>query len=122
MLKVLRRLLVLGALAAIAVAVYRKVSAGQSAGAWNEPLTTPPHEAPTDETPSPDQTPSPDETPASWVEPEGTSCPASHPVKAKLSSGIFHLPGGTNYERTNADRCYIDPDAAAADGLRAAKR
>jgi hypothetical protein len=46
----------------------------------------------------------------------------SHPVKAKLSSGIYHLPGGQNYERTKPDRCYVDAAAAEADGLRAAKR
>ena len=50
------------------------------------------------------------------------SCPASHPVKAKLASGIYHEPGGGNYERTKADRCYVDGAAAEADGLRAAKR
>ena len=50
------------------------------------------------------------------------SCPASHPVKAKLASGIYHVPGGGNYERTKPDRCYVDAAAAEADGLRAAKR
>jgi len=58
-----------------------------------------------------------------WVEPDGpASCPASHPVKAKLSSGIFHVPGDANYERTRPDRCYADARAAEADGLRPAKR
>lgn len=58
-----------------------------------------------------------------WVEPEpdGT-CPGSHPVKAKLSSKIFHVPGGFNYPRTKPDRCYIDAAAAEADGLRQSKR
>ena len=50
------------------------------------------------------------------------SCPVTHPVKAKLASGIYHVPGGGNYERTKPDRCYVDADAAEADGLRAAKR
>jgi hypothetical protein len=57
-----------------------------------------------------------------WVEPEDGACPASHPVKAKLGSGIFHVPGGQSYDRTRADRCYLDGAAATADGLRAAKR
>jgi hypothetical protein len=57
-----------------------------------------------------------------WVEPSGSVCPTSHPVKAKLASKIFHLPGMANYERTNPDRCYVDAAAAEADGLRAAKR
>lgn len=49
-------------------------------------------------------------------------CPQSHPIKAKLSSKIFHLPGMLAYDRTNPDRCYGDPGAAEADGLRPAKR
>jgi hypothetical protein len=57
-----------------------------------------------------------------WVEPDGDSCPATHPVKAKLGSGIFHEPGGQMYDRTTPDRCYRDADAATADGLRASKR
>jgi hypothetical protein len=59
---------------------------------------------------------------AAWVEPDGGACPATHPVKAKLASGIFHVPGGANYERTNADRCYLTAEAAESDGLRPAKR
>lgn len=49
------------------------------------------------------------------------SCPLSHPIKAKVSSGIYHQPDGLAYERTNADRCYASPAAAEADGFRAAK-
>lgn len=57
-----------------------------------------------------------------WVDPVDGACPTGFPVKAKLSSGIFHVPGGLSYERTRPDRCYADADAAIADGLRAAKR
>ena len=57
-----------------------------------------------------------------WVDPEGRTCPPSHPVKAKLTSKIFHVPGGFNYERTVPDRCYQDASAAEADGLRQSKR
>ena len=57
-----------------------------------------------------------------WVEPVGGVCPRSHPVKASLSSGIFHVVGGLFYERSKADRCYRDAAAASADGLRQAKR
>jgi hypothetical protein len=57
-----------------------------------------------------------------WVDPIDGECPVSHPVKAKLTSGIYHLPGGGNYDRTRAERCYVDADAAVADGLRAPKR
>jgi hypothetical protein len=57
-----------------------------------------------------------------WVEPTDGTCPASHPVKAKMSSKIFHVAGGLNYERTHPDRCYRDPAAAEADGLRKSAR
>lgn len=59
---------------------------------------------------------------APWVEPAGDECPTSHPVKAKLSSKIFHLPGMLNYDRTKPDRCYQDATTAERDGLRASKR
>ncbi len=57
-----------------------------------------------------------------WVEPTEGTCPASHPVKAKMSSKIFHVEGGLNYARTHPDRCYRDPAAAEADGLRKSAR
>ncbi|CAN5167416.1 hypothetical protein BH24ACT1_BH24ACT1_10020 [soil metagenome] len=58
-----------------------------------------------------------------WTDPgDDGICPASHPIKAKLSSKVFHLPGMANYERTKADRCYTDAETAEADGLRQAKR
>lgn len=53
-----------------------------------------------------------------WVAANDGVCPPTHPVKAKLSSKIFHVPGGRNYSRTRADRCYPDEAAASADGLR----
>ncbi len=59
---------------------------------------------------------------AAWVEPVGGTCPPSHPVKAKLSSLIYHLPGMVAYERTRANRCYTDAQAAEADGFVRAKR
>jgi hypothetical protein len=58
----------------------------------------------------------------SWVFPVDGACPDGYPVKAKLKSGVFHVPGGAMYERTHADRCYPSEEAAEADGLRAAKR
>ena len=58
-----------------------------------------------------------------WVDPlEDGSCPETHPIKAKMASGIFHVPGGFNYPRMRPDRCYIDAAAAEADGLRPSKR
>ena len=57
-----------------------------------------------------------------WVPANDGVCPQTHPVKAKLSSKIFHTPGGRNYSRTHADRCYPDEASAQADGLRPALR
>jgi type IV secretory pathway VirB10-like protein len=104
-----------------------------------EPVATPAPTpaAPSAPTPPPAPAPAPTAPPAAqaapsaprkapvkalWVEPKGDVCPTSHPVKAKLSSKIFHLPGMLNYDRTNPDRCYRDAEAAEGDGLRAAKR
>ncbi len=57
---------------------------------------------------------------ASWVEPVGADCPASHPVKATLADHVFFVLGDPGYERTSAERCYVDPGAAEADGFRRA--
>ena len=57
-----------------------------------------------------------------WAAPVDGECPDGYPVKAKLRSGIFHLPGMSAYDRTTPDRCYPDADAATADGLRVARR
>ena len=120
-----KRMVGLGALAALGYTIWRaydrrKVDSGVT---WDpQPFPYPPRpysdgpgageraEAPT--VPGP----------AAWVEADGGSCPATHPVKAKLASGIYHVPGGANYDRTLADRCYPTPDAAETDGLRASKR
>lgn len=56
------------------------------------------------------------------ADPVDGECPDGFPVKGKLDSGIYHLPGNGNYDRTTPDRCYVDAAAAEADGLRAAKR
>ena len=61
------------------------------------------------------------ESTAAWVEPVGGGCPDGYPVKAS-HSGIFHVEGGAFYERTVPERCYLDPQAAEADGYRPARR
>jgi hypothetical protein len=59
---------------------------------------------------------------ATWAPPgDDGACPVGFPVKVKESSGIYHLPDGRFYERTNADRCYVDATAAEADGYRRSK-
>jgi hypothetical protein len=76
---------------------------------------TPPIEEPSDGSAAPPP-------PGRWVEPTETGgCPVSHPIKVKLRSGIYHVPNGAPYDRTNADRCYADAAAAEADGYRASK-
>lgn len=59
---------------------------------------------------------------AAWIEPTGSVCPPSHPVKAKLRSRLYHLPGMFAYARTVADRCYGTAEQAEADGFTPAKR
>ena len=53
--------------------------------------------------------------------PADGAVPDSHPVKVKVSSGIFHVPGGRFYERTSADRLYPNAESAEADGYRPSK-
>lgn len=129
-LKLARRGALLGLFAAGAFAVWRFLAsrAPDTAGVTfqSQPFPAPPRPIPT---PTPAPVAPPAQTPearsavtAPWIEPEDGACPLSHPVKAKLTSGIFHLPGGGNYDRIRAERCYVDADAATADGLRAPKR
>jgi hypothetical protein len=98
--RILRLAVWLGVLAGIAYAVARLLEDRGAVQLEEAPATEPPP----------------------WVEPDGATCPATHPVKAKLSSRIFHLPGMANYDRTNPDRCYRGAAEAEADGLRQAKR
>jgi hypothetical protein len=59
---------------------------------------------------------------ATWVpSPSDGTPPEGFPVKVKVSSGIFHVPGGRFYDRTNPDRWYATADAAQADGYRQSK-
>jgi hypothetical protein len=110
-------LLLLGFLTRLAVldrAAERHLD--RSTAPW-PPLPDPPLPDP----PLPDPPGRPD--PLSWVTPaQGGACPATHPVKAKLRSGIYHLEGMAAYTRTVADRCYPSPEAAEADGFRRAQR
>jgi hypothetical protein len=122
--KTVKRMLGAGVIAGAAYAAWR---------AWNVrgPATEPrvqwePSPFPYPPVPRANATPAPaapvEAVPSAAAEPnaDGT-CPASHPIKAKLGSGIYHVPGGANYERTKPDRCYADETAAVADGLRRSK-
>ncbi|HEY7105474.1 MAG TPA: hypothetical protein VH986_03650 [Acidimicrobiia bacterium] len=118
--KWLRRLLGMGALAAVGFAAWRaydrrRVDSGLT---WDpQPFPYPPQPHAEPRRAAPRTTPIP-----RWIEADAGACPASHPVKAKLTSGIFHVPGGSIYERTQADRCYVNAEAATQDGLRVSKR
>ena len=81
------------------------------------PAAAPAKKAPAKKAAAPKAQPVP-----AWVEPVEGACPSTHPVKGKLSSKLFHLPGMFAYERTRPDRCYLDAAAAEADGLTRAKR
>jgi hypothetical protein len=132
--KMFRLALVIGAAAAVYKVVQaRKPSPALPEGdAWPptpkpvpKPVPTPPERAnaaPVTAPPTPAAHKAAPKTSAAWVEPVEGACPATHPVKAKMTSMIYHLPGMTAYARTRPDRCYSDEDAAQADGLRKAKR
>jgi hypothetical protein len=124
--KAFRRAVIAGILAGLAYAIWRalqaRVPAPASKVGWETaPFPFPPAPRPSAASTEPTTAASPEPAPA-WVEPVEGACPATHPVKAKLSSGIFHVPGGQNYERTRPDRCYRDAQAAQADGLRPSQR
>ena len=134
----LKRVLKLGVLAGAGYAVWRyfeKQRSDSGVGWEPQPFPYPPQprsSEPIADEAAPADAPSrvqPDVKPettvvdgAAWVEPNGDACPSTHPVKAKLSSKIFHVPGGQSYDRTHPDRCYRDASAAEGDGLRQAAR
>jgi hypothetical protein len=111
--KILKRFCGLGALATVGYGLwwaFDRRTPGRVA--WEAQPLGPPADEPAPEPQAPP-----------WLESaDDGSCPLTHPVKSKLASGIFHVPGGASYARTRADRCYRTADAATADGLRAAKR
>lgn len=57
--------------------------------------------------------------------PIGSSCPSTHPIKGNHSSSgewIYHVPGGSFYNRTNPEECFATEAAAQAAGYRKALR
>ncbi len=58
----------------------------------------------------------------SWVEPVGSVCPPSHPIKVKLGSRVFRRPGTSSYDNSKPDRCYASPGAAERAGFQEAQR
>jgi hypothetical protein len=124
MARAVKRVFLLGIVAGLGYAVWRAMQARLPKSAnevdWAAaPFPFPPAPRPTGVVGAHE---APEPVAEAFVEAVDGACPATHPVKAKLSSGIFHVPGGQNYERTHADRCYVDAEAAKADGLRQSQR
>ena len=127
--RIVRRGALAGTLAGVGFAIWKYLSARtpDTAGVRYEPqpFPMPPRPVPP-APPVPAHGPELGDAlgePEPWVPPdEGGNCPASHPIKGKRSSGIYHQPGSFAYDRTHADRCYLNTAAAENDTLRAAKR
>lgn len=127
---VLRRLLVLlavGAVWLVAARWWRRASdppdVPEPATPW-PPVTTP-VAPPLPVTAGPASPDPPAVEPAAgdpWVDPVDGACPDGYPVKAKLRSRLYHLPGMAAYARTGPDRCYPTAEAAEADGFTRARR
>ena len=109
-------LLVLGA---VAFTVVRRRRVAITAG----PAVWPPFEPRLVASPEPVASPDPPVPDAlAWIVPgPDGAVPDSHPIKVKVSSGIFHVPGGRFYERTTADRLYPNAESAEAAGYRPSK-
>ena len=119
--RIVRRGALAGAVAGVGFAIWKYLAARtpDTAGVRYEaqPFPMPPRPVP------PARVPHQLDEPAASVPPdEHGNCPVSHPIKGKRSSGIYHQPGGFAYDRTHADRCYLNTAAAENDTLRAAKR
>jgi hypothetical protein len=80
--------------------------------------------------PAPTNTPAPTATPAPTfvvigVAPQGTDCPADHPVKGNIvdrgdnkGDKIYHIPGSGSYAATKPERCFVDVAEAEQAGYR----
>ena len=70
-------------------------------------------------------TPTPPSAPAATgggvALPTGGDCPSEAPIKGN-QSGIYHVPGGQFYDRTNAEECFASESAAQDAGYRASQR
>jgi hypothetical protein len=122
----LRRVLVLLMLVSAVAAAAAWWRDRDPAGGDAEPPSWPPLEPLTTGTEAPATPPSTDDPAVGTVAPwragnADGSTPDGFPVKAKESSGIYHVPGGRFYDRTKPDRCYATADAAEADGYRRSK-
>jgi hypothetical protein len=135
MITAIRRGLVLAAIGAAAGTIWTRLSKPKTSPLNPAP---PPPAADSDEPPTPTNEPSnsasmvnptseadeqsPNDGSQTWVLPnDDGSAPATHPIKASRRSGIFHVPGGSFYNRTKPERCYATAAEAETDGYRQAK-
>ena len=94
----------LGVLAGAAYAVWRACETSRAAPTAH--LAAAPFPFPPEPVATPTPPPTRPATDARWPTRRRGSTPSTararrrHPVKAKLASGIFHVPGGANYDRT----------------------
>jgi hypothetical protein len=66
-------------------------------------------------------TKSPDATPDSIPGDGSQTAPAGYPVKGNERSGIYHVPGGSAYDRTIASTYFRSEEVAERAGLRHAR-
>ena len=126
--RIIKRILKLAVITAIVGALvswFRSRSSEEDENSEEEDLPWPPIR--TNETESTSTVVEPNDgspvEPREWLScDESGNCPESHPIKAKDSSGLYHIPGGNIYERTIPDRCYATIEAAEADGYRQSQR
>ena len=126
--RIIRKILKLAVIAAIVGALaswFRSRSTEETEGEDEEDLPWPPIASSNDEATA--QVVEPNDgsamEPREWITCDGSgNCPTTHPIKAKDSSGLYHVPEGTLYERTIPDRCYSTVEAAKADGYRPSQR
>lgn len=116
---VLRKALAIGVVVAVVVTIVRALR-GRAVPAFQDERALDVASPVTVAGPAPAA--APDWSGPAWIEGADGSVSDSHPVKAKLASGIYHLPGMMNYGRVKPDRWYRTAEDAEADGLRAAKR
>ena len=55
------------------------------------------------------------------------TCPNTHPIKGNFTTYtgercIYHIPGGSYYQKTKPERCYLTEEEAKQGGCRRSKR
>lgn len=52
----------------------------------------------------------------------GWNCPSGYPIKGNADSGIYHVPGGAYYSKTQPEECFSSEAAAKKAGYRKSQR